>query len=270
VSGASSRTSGGVNAAREFFSVAGAVAGRQVRRAFTNASFFLPSLFPVFFFVAFAGGLTRVGEVPGFDFPAGYEAFQYVWVLLQAVTFGGAFTGFAIAGDFETGFARRMLLAAHRRGGIILGYVLASFVRVTVTGALVTVAALLVGMEVGGGAVDLAGLLGLALLLNISATLFATGIALRIRTSQGGPLIQTPLFLLLFLAPVFVPLSLLEGWIHAVASVNPVTFLLEAGRGFIAGNPTEVLPAFAVGFAAAALLALWAVTGLRRAERSGS
>lgn len=262
--------SGAANATREFFMVAVAVAQRQVRRALTNASFFLPSLFPVFFFIAFAGGLTRVGEVPGFDFPAGYEAFQFVWVLLQAVTFGGAFTGFAIAGDFETGFARRLFLAAHRRSGIILGYVLASFVRVAVTGALVTIAAVLLGMQIGGGPVDLFGLLALALILNVSATLFATGIALRIRTSQGGPLIQTPLFLLLFLAPVFVPLSLLDGWIHAVASVNPVTFLLEAGRGFIAGQPSGVLPAFAVGITAAALLALWGVTGLRRAERSGS
>jgi ABC-2 type transport system permease protein len=75
---------------------------------------------------------------------------------------------------------------------------------------------------------------------------------------------------MLFLAPVFVPLSLLDGWIRAVASVNPVTFLLEAGRGFIAGQPSGVLPAFAVGIAAAALLAVWGVTGLRRAERSGS
>ena len=66
-----------------------------------------------------------------------------------------------------------------------------------------------------------------------------------------------------------MPLSLLDGWIHAVASVNPVTFLLEAGRGFIAGEPSEVPQAFGVGLAAAALLALWAITGLRRAERSG-
>lgn len=259
-----------MGAVRLFFSVAGAVAWRQVYRAFTRASFFLPSLFPVFFFIAFAGGLTGLGNVPGFDFPAGYEAFQYVWVLLQAVTFGGAFTGFAIAGDFETGFARRLLLAAHRREGIILGYILASFVRVALTGTLVTAAALLVGMQVGGGGVDLAGLFGLALILNVCATLFATGVALRIRTSQGGPLIQTPMFLMLFLAPVFVPLSLLDGWIHAVASVNPITFLLEAGRGFIAGQPAGVLPAYAIGFAGAFALVFWALAGLRRAERSGN
>ena len=62
-----------------FFQVALAVAARQVYKYFTNPAFLAPALFPLFFFVAFAGGLTRVGDVPGFDYAAGYIAFQYVW-----------------------------------------------------------------------------------------------------------------------------------------------------------------------------------------------
>ena len=63
----------------------------------------IPSLiFPLFFFVAFAGGLSQVNNVPGFDFPLGYTAFQFVFVLLQSAAFGGVFTGFGIARDFET------------------------------------------------------------------------------------------------------------------------------------------------------------------------
>ncbi len=48
---------------------------------------------------------------------------------------------------------------------------------------------------------------------------------------------QMPVFLVLFFAPVYVPLALLHGWIHGVAVVNPLTRVLEAGRGFIAGQP---------------------------------
>ena len=58
------------------------------------------------------------------------------------------------------------------------------------------------------------------------------GVALRVRSIQGGPLMQFPTFLGLFLAPVYVPLDLLSGWIHAIASINPITALLEAGRPF--------------------------------------
>ena len=42
--------------------------------------------------------------------------------MMQAAAFGGVFTGFAIAADFEFGFARRILLAAPNRLAVIVGY----------------------------------------------------------------------------------------------------------------------------------------------------
>jgi ABC-2 type transport system permease protein len=251
-----------------FFSVAGAVAGRQVYKYFANPAFMAPALFPLFFFVAFAGGLTRVGDVPGFDYSAGYIAFQYVWALLQAVAMGGAFTGFSIAGDFENGFAKRLMLAASNRSGIILGYTIASLVRVTTTGTLVTVIALIAGIPISGG-FDLFGLIGLAVLVNVAATLFGAGVAMLMRTQQAGPMIRTPIFLILFLAPVFVPLNLLRGWIETVARLNPFTTILGTARGFLAGEPTNVLLAYAIGLALILVFVLWALFGLRSAEKAG-
>jgi ABC-2 type transport system permease protein len=84
---------------------------------------------------------------------------------------------------------------------------------------------------------------------------------------QAGPAMQMPAFLLLFLAPVWVPYDLLAGWVKGAAALNPLTLVLEAGRGFIAGDPTKVLPAFTVALGLAALTALWARGGLRSAER---
>jgi ABC-2 type transport system permease protein len=251
--------------------VARAVAWRTLHNVFTNPSLLLPSLiFPLFFFVAFAGGLSRIDQVPGFDFPQGYTAFQFVFVLLQSAAFGGVFTGFGIARDFESGFARRLLLAAPNRTGIVLGYALAALVRWLVTITVVTVVALIAGMEVGGGAVDLFGLYALGLLINFAAVLWAAGVAMRLRTMQAGPVMQMPVFLILFFAPVYVPLSLLEGWIHAIATVNPATRVLEAGRGFISGEPTEVAAAFGAALAIALLLGLWALRSLRKAEAAGA
>jgi ABC-2 type transport system permease protein len=250
--------------------VAQGVAWRTLHNVFTNPSLLIPSLiFPLFFFVAFAGGLSQVNNVPGFDFPLGYTAFQFVFVLLQSAAFGGVFTGFGIARDFETGFARRLLLAAPHRTGIILGYAAAALVRWLVTAAVLTIVALAVGMEVGGSGVDLVGLYTLALLINIGAVLWASGVAMRLRTMQAGPVIQMPVFLVLFFAPVYVPLALLQGWIHTVATVNPVTRVLEAGRGLLAGSPTEVGVAFAVGLGLTAIFSFWAVSGLRNAENAG-
>ena len=250
--------------------IALAVAWRSVHNFLTNPAFLAPAIiFPLFFFVAFAGGLSAIGNVPGFDFPNGYTAFQFVFVLLQSAAFGGVFTGFGIARDFESGFARRYLLAATDRRAIVAGYALAALVRAAITWTVLTSVALVAGMEVGGSGVELFGLYGLAVLVNVAATMWAAGVAMRVRSLQGGPLMQFPTFLILFLAPVYVPLSLLSGWIHAVASVNPVTALLESGRGFISGEPTVVALAFAIAIALPLLFALWARAGLRRAEAAG-
>jgi ABC-2 type transport system permease protein len=252
------------------FAVARGVAWRTLHNVFTNPSLLIPSLvFPLFFFVAFAGGLSKVDEVPGFDFPLGYTAFQFVFVLLQSAAFGGVFTGFGIARDFESGFARRLLLAAPKRSGIIVGYAAAAFVRWVLTAGVVTVVALLAGMNVGGDGADLFGLYFLAFLINLGAVLWACGVAMRLRTMQAGPVMQMPVFLILFFAPVYVPLALLEGWIHALATVNPATRILEAGRGFLAGSPVEVWSAFLVGFGSVILFSLWAYRGLRNAEAAG-
>ena len=91
--------------------VALALAYRQMTVLFKNPSLFLPPmLFPLMNFMAFAGGLSRLRHVPGFDFHGGYTAFQFVFVLLQSAAFGGVFAGFGIARDFERGFARRLLV----------------------------------------------------------------------------------------------------------------------------------------------------------------
>jgi ABC-2 type transport system permease protein len=251
-------------------SVALAVAWRGIHNAFTNPAFLLPSiLFPLFFFIAFAGGLSNVQNAPNFEYAGGYTAFQFGFVCIQAAAFGGVFTGFAIASDFEFGFARRLLLAAPNRGGIIIGYMLSAMTRATFVLAVVFLAGLISGMQIDGSIADFAALLLLALCVSAVSTLWAAGIAMRLRTMQAGPVMQMPVFILLFLAPVYVPLNLVAGWVHDVARLNPATAFLEAARGFVSGEPDKVGITAACLVAMFALTVLWARGGLRSAERAG-
>lgn len=251
-------------------SVALGVAWRAIHNVLTTPSLLLPGiLFPLLNFTAFAGGLSRLHELPGFDFPPGYTAFQFVFILLQSAVFGGVFMGFGIARDFETGFVRRLMLAAPHRSGIVIGYALASLARWSLTAGVVTGVAFAVGMHVGGRGVDLFGLYALALLANGIGLLWATGVVMRLRTMQAGPIMQTPVFLALFLAPVYVPLHLLRGWIHTVARLNPITSFLQAGRSFVAGRPSGAALAFGLATVLVLLFGLWALRGLRKAEAAG-
>ena len=251
-------------------SVAEGVAWRVLHNVFTNPSLLIPSLvFPLFFFTAFAGGLSRIDQVPGFDYPPGYTAFQFVFVLLQSAAFGGVFTGFGIARDFESGFGRRLLLSAPHRSGIV---------------------ARLCGRRArplarhgcGGDGGRAARRDERRRQWDRSRRPLHAG---RLPQPRGDPLgdrrraapadhagrarhadARLPL---LFFAPVYVPLALLQGWIHDVATYNPITRVLEAGRGFLAGSPTEVGLSFALAAALVVASGFWALRGLRSAEHAG-
>ena len=250
--------------------IALAVAWRSVYNFLTNPAFLAPAIvFPLFFFVAFAGGLSSMANVPGFDFPSGYTAFQFVFVLLQSAAFGGVFTGFGIARDFESGFGQRLMLAAPNRLGILGGYAISGLVRALMVDALLFALALLVGMDLSSNASELLALLGLALVINFGIAMWAAGIALRFRSIQAGPLMQTPVFLILFLTPVYVPQDLLSSWVKNVASVNPITPFVEASRNLIAGSYDGLLLAFLCGGGLVLLFGIWAVGGMRSAETAG-
>src|SRR5689334_3718509 len=66
-----------------FRSAALGVAWRNLHNYFTNPAFLIPSiLFPLFFFTAFAGGLSTLGDAPGFHYRGGYTAFQFAFVII--------------------------------------------------------------------------------------------------------------------------------------------------------------------------------------------
>jgi ABC-2 type transport system permease protein len=239
---------------------------RQLVRSLKSPAIALPPLlFPLFLFAAFAGGMSGLGAIPTFGYPD-YTTFTFVWVLMVGVAMSGMAAGLSLAGDFDTKFDRRMLLATGDRAPILVGYTLAGMVRVLVTGVLLFAVGLAVGMEVDGNPLELLGFVTLMLLFALAVILWSLGFVFRMRSIQAAPLFQTPVLLLMFALPVYVPRALLAEWIEAVATVNPLTPLLEAGRGLIIGRPESVALAFAIGVAVVIGLVIWAVTGLQAAQ----
>jgi ABC-2 type transport system permease protein len=255
---------------RRYFSVAGGLAWRLLHSLVTNPLLFLPPmLMPLFFFTAFAGGLSAVSNVPGFDYGPGYTSFIFAFVLCQSAAFGGVFSGFSIAADFQFGFGRRLMLATPHRSALILGYGAVALIRAAITITVVTVVGLLVGMNIHGNGLDLFGMYGLAAIINVTGLLFAAGVALRFRSLQATPLMQVPVFLFLFLAPVYVPRELLGGWVHAVAPFNPATHVMETARDLIAGQGAEYWATLGIIVALLTVVTIFMFRGLRQAEAAG-
>jgi ABC-2 type transport system permease protein len=223
---------------------------------------------PLLFLAFGGGGLSNLGSVPAFDFPSGYTTFYFVYVLLQGAAFTGIGTGNAIATDFETGFVRRLFLAAPQRSSVVAGYILGSVALAIVLMFFLTLVGLLVGVRLDGDFWQLAGLYALALVITVVAALWAAGFALRTRISRAQTSASMPIFLALMLSPAFVPRPLLSSWLKVAADHNPYTAILELARGLISGNPGAAGIAVLAAFGLFAVFSLWAVSGLRIALRS--
>jgi ABC-2 type transport system permease protein len=255
-----------VTAARSL-SVASGIALRGARKLLKDpAKAVTPMLTPLLFLIAFTGALSALQSTRGFGY-YDYTAFQFVLVLYMAAMFVGVFTAFEIAIDYQSGMGNRLMLASPRRMAIITGYLIVALGRGLVAVVAVWAVALAIGMPVRGGVPEIAGLVVLALLLNLATTLYGAGIALRFQSTASGVLILIPVFMVMFTTPVFSPREDLSGWLHAVASVNPLTALVEAGRGFLADDPVSVGLAFAVSGALLIAFSAWAARGMQRAEQ---
>jgi ABC-2 type transport system permease protein len=247
-------------------SVALAVVQRQLA-AINPAHVVPPIVIPLLFFAAFAGALSGVADTPEFDYPD-YTAFVFVFVLFMGTCFVAVFRGFAMVTDLETGFARRMMLAAPRRMSIILGFLLTSLVQALLVCLLVFGIGALTGMDIGGSVLEVAAILLLALMLNAAVFLFAAGVGLRMPSLQTGSLFMImPVFVFLFCAPVYIEREDLSGWLQTAADFNPLTAFFEAGRSLLAGAPERVGLAFGLGAALIAVFYGWAYAGLRRVTK---
>jgi len=245
------------------------VARRQLRRILKNPPLLLPAvLFPLLLFAAFAGGLSAFGSSPEFDYPD-YTTFQFVYILLQAASVAGMQTGLAIAEDFDSGFARRMMLATSSRWPLVAGYALAALVRGALVTAFLIPIGLIAGMEVSGSPLELLGVFALVLALDLIVVLWCAGFAFRMRSLKAAAIFQIPVLMIMFLVPVYTTRELLADWLQTVADYNPVTAILESARGLIVGDPVSLGLAAGVCVGLVAILLVWVGTALRQAEAAG-
>jgi ABC-2 type transport system permease protein len=227
-----------------------------------------PLLAPLFFFAAFSGALSGIENTRGFDYYS-YTAFVYVFILFMSAMFVGIFTSFDVAGDYETGIGRRLMSAAPHRLSIIAGYLAVGVLRTFFTLLVVTGVVVATGMDIKGSPLDFVALIGLALLLNLATTLYGTGLALRLQTRQAGTLVLIPVFMAIFLTPVFTPRDDLSGWVKTAAGLNPITYAMEAGRSLLAGEPEKVALGFACAVGLVVVFFVFAGLGMRKAEQKG-
>ena len=240
----------------------GQLAHRSILRTLRQPAQIVPALiFPLFLLAVNSGGLQDATNLPGFP-TSSYLTFALAVPFMQGALFGVMNAGTDLARDIETGFLNRLALTP-LRGAALLSGLLAGAV---VLGLLQAVTYLVVGLTAGA---ELAAGLGGALvivLLSVTITVaFGTlGLFAALRTGSGEAVqsLFPVFFVFLFLSSMALPLDLIQtDWFQAIASANPVSYLLQAFRSLLIEGWNLGDLALGFGIAAAILvLGMWAAS----------
>ena len=190
-------------------------------------------LFPMMFFSINASGLDAASRIPGFPTDS-YLDFAFAFPLVQASLFGAITAGSDLARDIESGFFDRLSLTPMRPVAL-LGGMLAGVVALGLVQAVVYLATgLAVGVDVEAGIAGAVVLLALSALYALGFGAVGTFMALRTGSGESIQGLFPLLFFLLFISSVNMPRNLMEvDWFRAVASANPVSYMVEGIRSLI-------------------------------------
>jgi ABC-2 type transport system permease protein len=222
---------------------------RALREGARTPEALLPTLFiPLFFLAVNVGQAAEIFPSSSTSFlnGQGYGAFQLPSSLLLAASFGTA--ALFLVEDIEGGYFDKLRAAPVSRTAIVLGRLVAEAVKGVLIAAAIVVLGLVFGISIASGVAGFLLLVGLTALWAVVFTGFMQLIALKTRSAAATNSAGLIFFPLLFLTPNFVPRDLLTRPMEIAATLNPVTYVMEALRSLVLEDLdwATILPGFAV------------------------
>jgi ABC-2 type transport system permease protein len=206
-----------------------------------------PVMFVLMFTYLFGGAISgSTGEYRDFILPG---------LLVMAVLFTTVYSGIALNTDLTRGVVDRFRSLPIWRPAPLLGALLGDSVRYLVAGTVIIVVGLILGFRPEAGAGGVLAALGLVVLFAFGLSWAFTALGLVLRSpnavmNAGFMLI----FPLTFLSNVYVEPSTLPAGLEAFVNANPISHLVSASRGLMAGSvdgsDIAVVLATAVGLTA--------------------
>ncbi|HSL64656.1 MAG TPA: ABC transporter permease [Gaiellaceae bacterium] len=228
-------------------------------------SMFFALVFPLVFLAVISSGLSPADRLPGFP-DATYLDVALAIPFVQGALFVSSGAATELARDIETGFLNRLALTPASGAPLVLGHLAAAVVIGVVQAAVYLGAGLLAGAHFRAGPLGVVVLFALSSLVALAFGALGTAAALRTGSSEAVQGMFPLFFVALFLSSMNLPRDLIEAdWFRAIATVNPVSYLIEGIRSLIVtGWDAQAL---ALGFAAGTLMVAAALALARAAFR---
>lgn len=229
-----------------------------------SSQIWLRAVQPALWLLVFGEVFTRIRAIPTGDFS--YLQFITPGVLAQSVMFVAIFFGIQVVWERDLGLLSKLLSTPAPRSTIVLGKALSAGVRGVFQAIAVLMLAVMIKVHLTLSPAKVLGVFGIIILCGMCFSSLSMCLAPIFRTRERmmgiGQAITMPLF---FASNAIYPISLMPGWLKVIATVNPLSYVVDAMRALlVSGDLSHVaVDLFAIALATA-LLVLLASVSFRR------
>jgi len=204
-----------------------------VRTARQPANVIAPLVFPMLLLAVNSGGLKAETRLPGFP-TTSFVAFALAVPFIQGALFATMNAGTDLARDIQTGFLSRLSLTPMRGIALLAGQLGGAVVMGVVQATVYLGVGLIVGVRLASGPAGVAVLFAFMILISLGFGALGAFAALRTGSSEAVQSLFPVFFVFLFLSSMNIPRNLIATtWFRDVATVNPVSYLLESVRSLV-------------------------------------
>jgi ABC-2 type transport system permease protein len=236
------------------------VLGRRsvVRTLRQPANVVAPLLFPMLLLAVNSGGLKAETNLPGFPTNS-FVAFALAVPFIQGALFATMNAGTDLARDIQTGFLNRLSLTPMRGIAVLAGQLGGVMALGLLQAVVYLTVGLIIGVRLASGPAGVVVLFAFMVLVTLAFGAFGAFAALRTGSGEAVQSLFPVFFVFLFISSMNIPRNLIDAtWFRDLATVNPVSYLLEAVRSLIIlGWDGQAL---ALGFGISVVLVIVALT----------
>jgi ABC-2 type transport system permease protein len=186
---------------------------------------------PIFFFAVTVGAIgSSAARAFGVD---NYTGFQMPIAVLQGVAGAAGVAGMGTVTDIERGYFDKLMLTPAPRLSLAMGRLAADGVRITALATFILVVGLIFGAGLESGPLGAVVLVIMSGTFGLAYSGIGMALALKTGSAQAAQLGFLIFFPLLFLSPAFAPKEFFAPWLEFLATINPVTYIVEGMRALI-------------------------------------
>jgi ABC-2 type transport system permease protein len=193
---------------------------------------------PAIWLFLFGELFRKVIDIPGFAFGGSYLDYLVPGLIAMNAMANNMWAGMAMIEEIERGTLNRFLASPASRVGIMNATVAEQAVATTVQSLIIVGLGLAGGARYHGGVAGVVVMVAASILVGVvfGALSNMTGMLLRSREAIIG--VYTFFMLpLMFLSSAFMQTQLMPGWMQAIASRNPLNWVVQIGRSAVSAHP---------------------------------